>query len=488
MPIAAALYCRISKDAEQRGLGVARQEADCRALAERKGWTVVEMYVDNDISATRKAAMVGGRMRLSEKMKRRPAYERMIDDIKSGQRDAVLAWDIDRLGRDPLEREQFFVLCGVAGVEHVATPGDDVDIESGEGIFIARLKGDFAAEEARKIGKRLRRKHLELAEAGQLGGGGVRPFGFEPDRVTIRPAEAELVREAARRVLAGDTLYAIITDWTARGVPTSTGARWSTTSLKSTLVRARVAGLREHRGAVVATAVWDAILDRETWERVRAVLTNPSRKRTPMVRSYLLTGILRCGQCGAPMVAAPRRRKVGGGRRGVYRYEAGATQRAYGCVKASGGCGHVYGLADNIEALVSEAVLLRLDSPAMGAALAAESGPNGAVAASIVADEAKLLEYADDYDQGTIDKAEWLHLRAKVQERIEAARRSLSHRPADVFAGLDLTTGLRATWAQLSLDRQRAIITTVIERVSLGPVTGPRNRFDPERVDVVWKV
>ena len=50
-PLAAAIYARISRDREGAGLGVERQEADCRALAERLGWDVVAVYVDNDISA-----------------------------------------------------------------------------------------------------------------------------------------------------------------------------------------------------------------------------------------------------------------------------------------------------------------------------------------------------------------------------------------------------------------------------------------------------
>jgi hypothetical protein len=47
----AAIYCRISDDREGAGLGVARQEADCRERAERLGWVVAGLYVDNDLSA-----------------------------------------------------------------------------------------------------------------------------------------------------------------------------------------------------------------------------------------------------------------------------------------------------------------------------------------------------------------------------------------------------------------------------------------------------
>lgn len=42
---------RISSDKVGSGLGVARQEADCRELAERLDFEVMEIYRDNDISA-----------------------------------------------------------------------------------------------------------------------------------------------------------------------------------------------------------------------------------------------------------------------------------------------------------------------------------------------------------------------------------------------------------------------------------------------------
>ena len=48
---AAAIYARISRDRVGAGLGVDRQEEDCRALCERNDWPVVETFRDNDVSA-----------------------------------------------------------------------------------------------------------------------------------------------------------------------------------------------------------------------------------------------------------------------------------------------------------------------------------------------------------------------------------------------------------------------------------------------------
>src|SRR2546426_865899 len=63
MPANAAVYCRISKDRTDAGLGVERQRGDCQGLADRLGWTVSDVYLDNDLSAytpTRHGQQPGG--------------------------------------------------------------------------------------------------------------------------------------------------------------------------------------------------------------------------------------------------------------------------------------------------------------------------------------------------------------------------------------------------------------------------------------------
>jgi len=83
----AAAYVRISQDTEGEGLGVTRQEHDCRALIDRHGWQLVDVHTDNDISA------FSG--------KRRPAYEQLLTSIEQRLVDVVVAWHPDRLHRSP---------------------------------------------------------------------------------------------------------------------------------------------------------------------------------------------------------------------------------------------------------------------------------------------------------------------------------------------------------------------------------------------------
>ncbi len=97
------MYARISSDREGDNLAIGRQLADCEQLAARRGWKVVERYVDSDISA------YGG--------KRRPEYLRMLEEIEAGAVEAVVVYHADRLHRHPRELEDFIDLCQRTGDE-----------------------------------------------------------------------------------------------------------------------------------------------------------------------------------------------------------------------------------------------------------------------------------------------------------------------------------------------------------------------------------
>ncbi len=137
----------------------------------------------------------------------------------------------------------------------------------------------MARKESEDRSRRVRRKHLELAEhgrpAGQLG------WGVRNDE------ERELVREAAGRVLAGHGLMTIARDWNRRGVQGAAGRPWKAPTLRRALLSSRIAGLREHgvdpSGRALGhlrPATWEPALDRQIWDQVRAVLLNPERART----------------------------------------------------------------------------------------------------------------------------------------------------------------------------------------------------------------
>jgi len=458
----AALYARISSDREGDNLAIGRQLADCEELAERRGWVVVDRYVDADISAW--------------SGKRRPEYERMLADVADGVVGAVVVYHADRLHRHPRELEDFILLCERMGTK-LATVSGDLDLSSDDGKLLARITGAVARKESDDKSRRTRRKHQELALEGKVSGGGTRPYGFESDRRTVREDEAAVIREAARQLLAGQPLRAICADLNSRGVATVMGGEWKTQTLRRILASGRISGQRDHKREIVAEAEWPAIITPAETARIRALLSDPSRRTNRTPRRYLLVQLLRCSHCGEKLVSRPRQ---GGARR-------------YICAKGPNfsGCGKTTILSDTVEAFLVEAVLHRLDSPELAAALrGTPSDPDGERwQLQIEQTQAQLDELATAYADRAITMQEWMTARRPIEERLTVAKKRLAslNRATAIAPYAGNASELRGLWPTLALGRQRAFMAAVLDHVIIGPGRRGYNRFDPARLTPVWR-
>jgi len=455
----AAIYCRISQDRTGEGLGVERQREDCERLAASRGWGIAGLYVDNDLSA------FSG--------KRRPEYERLLTDVREGRVGAILAWHPDRLHRSPLELETFIATVEAAGVSIETVRAGNVDLATPSGRVVARTLGAMARYESEHKADRISRKHEELARAGQPIRGGTRAFGLTADWSAIVDDEAALIHEAYARILDGASLHSIAADWQSRGVLSPAGLTWRPGPLRRLLTSARLAGLREHRGAIVATGVWPAIVDRASWERVRAMLVSTPRAGTP--RRYLLTGLARCGACEESLVARPRADHV----------------RRYVCAKGPNfkGCGRTYILAEPTEAAVVAMVLSVLDGPETEAAIRREAAELHRTddADRLRADELSLEGLArDHYVDRLIGRSEFLAARDALEARITASRSALAAGGHGRRLAAALT--VRSRWDDLTFARRREIVETVLESVTILPGRRGYNRFDAARLAPVWRV
>ena len=191
--LSAVIYARISSDPKGAAVGVTNQEAECRALAERLGWVVTAVYVDNDISA------YSG--------KPRPGYRAMLEAVKAGQVRAVLAWNPDRLHRRASELEPFIALAEAHDLAIQTVKSGDVDLTTPNGRMVARMLGAAAQAEVENTRDRIKAAKDAAAKAGKYRGG-PRPFGYDDDGMTVREDEAEVVREATAAVLARPAVQA----------------------------------------------------------------------------------------------------------------------------------------------------------------------------------------------------------------------------------------------------------------------------------------
>lgn len=464
----AAIYTRISDDRGGLGLGVTRQLDDCRALAEREGWQVVAELSDNDVSA-----YTG---------KRRPGFEALREHIAAGEVDVVVVWHVDRLYRRPKELERLIDLVESAGVLVATITSGDFNLSTANGRAMARVGVAIASHESDHKSERIRRKMLELAEAGRPAGGGARPYGFDRDGVTIVAAEADLIREAATRLLAGEPVRAILADWTARGIESPSGGQWRHGSFVRVMQRWRNCGVREHYGEPKGEGQWPAILDRETVERLRAMLTDPARRPPRAPQSYMLRGLLTCGRegCGALLISKPR----------------AGSRRAYSCAKgpALPGCGRLSALADPLEDEVVGRVAARLAGQGLATAIeqlqASSDDTDDDGAGELVQLRSRLDELsADYYEHGLVAKSEYLSRRDGIERRIAALEERMARTTgAGVLAQLPADeAAIAGAFATRDTAWCRAVLGAVLVRVVLLPSKGG-SRFRPERVVCEWKV
>jgi DNA invertase Pin-like site-specific DNA recombinase len=465
-PSRAAILVRISDDKAGDAKGVARQEEDCRGLALRLGWTVAEVVIENDTSAYKRK-----RIRLPDGTSVlrtvRPRFRYVLDGLASGEFDGLIAYDLDRVARDLRDLED---LVDVVQSTHPHIPVESVSgslrLANTSDIAMARVMTVLANKSSSDTGRRVARKHEELAAAGKPGGGGFRGYGYDRSNLAIVPEEAEIVREIARRILADDSLNAIAADLQARKVPTVTGAAWNSRSVKSVVTKPRVAGLRAHRGEVVGQAVWPAILDMATWEDLCARLAGRVRNVDLTLQRWL-TGVLVCSQCGRPMVG----------------WQGNGGQR-YWCATPRGGCGKIAVKADAVEAEVERQVLELLSLPRILEQLrnAATAEVTEDARRGLAEDEQQLKELAGMWARKEISLAEYREARSVVEARVKDSRALITSRAPQVLRRL-LAGDVREGWERLTPADKRETALALGARYRVRPHDRAKgNKFDPGRL------
>jgi hypothetical protein len=339
------------------------------------------------------------------------------------------------------------------------------------------LQAVAAAESATKS-RRVRRKLDQVAASGRPHGGSNRPFGYEADKMTVRPDEADILRNLVDRFLAGQSLRSLATWLGDNDIPTVNGNPWRTPTLRGMLASERIAGLRRHRGQVVGPAAWPAIIAPEQRDKVLARLDEAARTGRRSPRRYLLTGLLRCGRCEGKLFSSSR------GDRRRYVCLSGPDQR---------GCGRLTVVAPPLEELIADAVWYRLDTPELADALAgrvAVDRHSAELGEQLTADRSQLDELAELYADRAITAREWKKARERIEARVRSAQRQLTRAShSDALHGL-VGNGieLRQRWVSLDLTRQHAIVAAVLDYAIIGPGTHGARTLDPERVRPLWRL
>lgn len=486
----AILYLRLSDlraddlNANGNGKSFDDRERTLRELAARLGWTVVRVVIENDVAAR------NGKQRNASAFKRRkvtlpdgstamrvyrPGFRSILDDLAGGRADALLAEDLDRCMRDPRDLEDLIDVVEAHKVNARSLAGSLTFTDGGTDaeITMARLMVTIANKSSRDTARRVTAARERQATHGQFGGGR-RPFGFNPDGVTVRPDEAKIIEDCAHRVLQGDvkgnSLKALTAELRARDVPTVTGAPWRAVTLRQILLRPRNAGRMVHQGAVIGDAPWDPIVEPDVYDAVVRLLTDPARNPggPGPAPKWLGSGVYLCGVCNDGTTV-----QVSGGSRGP----------RYWCKDNA----HLARSAPHVDAYVIGTVLTILKRPdAVDLfTLARPEVDVTGLRAQAKAIRSNLDGMAADRTLGLIDRAQMIEATRTGHARLEVIDRALAdavvgESPAAELASMD---DVDAGWNKRPLAIQQAIVRETMT-VTIMP-SGRRGRgFDTNTVRI----
>ncbi|MET9848906.1 recombinase family protein [Streptomyces ossamyceticus] len=484
------IYVRISDDREGGGLGVKRQEDDCRLLAASLGWKVVEVYVDNDVTA-------------ADRRKKRKDYLRMLADIESGHIDAIVSWHPDRLYRQPAELEDLIIVVEDHKTEIATVKAGDLDLSTPAGRLVARMFGAIAKYEVEHKQERILRKVEELVAAGKRHNGGNRAFGYDlvfdaKGKIvdeTLNEYEAAYVERWADRALEGEKLYSLVLDAHENGVKTTTGGDFTYQGMRAMLMSARISGRKEHKGVIKGKAVWPGIISPEKSDALRALLTERSEEhkaefgeRDATALKYPLSGLPRC-TCKVPhVVGEPCTCKE----EGKQHHRMSTGQRGdkdmaiYTCKKEGGGCGGRTIQIPDLEPLVEKLLFKRLEEVEV-AAEKDENDPRPALEAKLVRWEKRKKELEDELLDGDRPAREIRDAIDKLNARMADARRESAEYGVKANLHEISAAELREAWKDYSVARKQSTYRGLIREILIHPATRPFNVWNPDRVEIFWK-
>jgi site-specific DNA recombinase len=280
----AGIYLRLSEEkdtAEGTEAAYERWEQRCRQLCERRGWEVAEVYPEPVTSAYRQPG-------------KRKVFSGVLKDLTSGHIQVLVAIKWARLSRNRKDTATLFDMVSDDGIIVATADGQDTTTRAGR--LALEIQAMLAREESEETSERVKLQREQAAHAGRYGGGG-RAFGFEGairdehgtiinrGRIGIAHVEheADVIREATRRLLKGEKMGAVVRDFRARGVAGPKGALLTTTMLRQILCNPRIAGIRVHRGEEVwkdgkpVKVAWEPIISVDDFRKVRAIFTGRAR-------------------------------------------------------------------------------------------------------------------------------------------------------------------------------------------------------------------
>jgi site-specific DNA recombinase len=323
----AALYARVSTDAQQKEGTIESQLVELRRQIKVAGHELAAEYIDDGYTGT---------------LLDRPALNRMRADVKTDRFDRIYFLAADRIARE-VEYQRIIVGELLKHGKQITINGKDYE-QNPENKLTLTMLGAFAEFERAKIIERTTRGRLHRLRMGEMSSNGHRIYGYHyvrktstaPATLAINEEQAAVVRSIFEMFASGT--YGLVTisrHLEEHHILTSTGRqRWDSNRIKLILKNETYAGTRyfnrmtrvkkgDRQGKKLIRGQWvyrerpdwiavnvPAIVSRELFDQVQEKLREHDKRYCQPVTHYLLSGLVQCGVCGSGCSSFRRWQKV----------------------------------------------------------------------------------------------------------------------------------------------------------------------------------
>ncbi len=463
--IRAAGYCRVSTDrGDQANSFEAQQRYFREYIGRQEGWELYEIYADEGITGT--------------SVKKRVRFGEMIRDARLGHFSLILTKEVSRFSRNILDTIAYTRELRNLGVEVIFLT-DGIRTMEPDAELRLSIMASIAQEESRKTSARVKWGQMRQMERGVVFGHSLLGYTVKNGEISVEPEGAEIVRTIFGKYAEEKMgCAAIARELEEAGVKTGSGSgKWTPGGVRKLLKNEKYAGdliqkktctpdylthqkqiNRGTEGLVILRDHHEPIVSRELWNAVQEELA----KRRPASRAHSarhpLSGKIRCGECGAPFVSRPKKRKDG------------SVYIRWGCSgTGNNGCTIGRMLRDDLamKMLCLAAESLRFDREAMLGEISewmdtsSEQKRLNAVLETVTAKKERAL---DAYLAGRIDEEEMQRMRHRYDTQSEEIRGKL--------AGIGETVTQRITGKRIqeilgSTEGGRIFWQNVLERMEV---------------------
>lgn len=297
----AILYLRQSTYREE-SISLELQEQADRDYCARHGYTVTEVIRDAGVSGL--------------KWEKRPGIQQVLERLRAGSADVVVVYRWSRLSRHRLHQAVALDAIEKAGAR-VESATEPFDTETAAGGFGRDVLLAAAHYEAQLKGEQWREAHERRLAKGLPSRGGAR-FGYvrEGDAYVPDPVAGPLLAGMYADYLEGAGFSLIARRLNRARVATLSGGVWSADRVADVLDSGFGAGLiarGTRRDATWTAGAHPAVIDDGVWARFREARDARRGRPSNGAPVYPLSGLLRCGDCGAAMHSAALGRQAGYG-------------------------------------------------------------------------------------------------------------------------------------------------------------------------------